>query len=483
MGAVWRANDERLNRIVALKQLVLPPTLSVADRHEATERIMREGRLAARLQHPHAISVFDVTDHDGTPWLVMEYQPARSLAAVLADRGRLAPQVVAEIGRQLASALAAAHAAGIVHRDVKPGNVLLGEAPDGQPVAKLTDFGISRATDDVTVTRTGVLSGTPAYLAPEVARGAQPKPAADVFALGATLYTAVEGHTPFGEAENSLALLHVVAHGQVIPPRQAGPLTATLMQLLRNAPHERPTMPQAEAALARVADGGHHLPHQPLPAGPGQPVPPAVAPHTRVDLPATATTGRHASPGGQWLGRYERRPALLVAAGVGLTVLAVIFALAATSGEDDPVAGQSTKPITVPTIAITSTTIPPTTTTTRTVTPDELQQAVAEYYQLLPKDIEKAWNRLSPSAQDLGYEKYEEIWSRVEAVQATPTGVDAATMTVRVMLVYRIEDARRPQAEIRELTLIPTDSGALLIEQDRRISDAQAPTSTRKRRG
>ena len=168
---------------------------------------MREGRIGARLQHPHVISMFDVVVHDERPWLVMEYLPSKSLAAMLAESGPMEPRVVAEIGRQVADGLAAAHAAGVVHRDVKPGNVLI--ADDGR--VKLTDFGVSRAVDDVQLTRTGLIAGTPAFLSPEVARGQEPTAASDVFALGATLYAAVEGRPPFGLDDNAYALLHKVA--------------------------------------------------------------------------------------------------------------------------------------------------------------------------------------------------------------------------------------------------------------------------------
>ncbi|MGH4025489.1 MAG: serine/threonine-protein kinase, partial [Pseudonocardiaceae bacterium] len=162
MGVVWRAHDIRLDRTVAVKQLLMQPGLGKAETEAATARAMREGRIAARLQHPHAISVYDVA-LDGiddsvsvgqaVPWLVMEYLPSRSLAAVLAERGTLPPREVAKIGRQIAAALAAAHRAGIVHSDVKPGNVLLGV--DG--IVKITDFGISRASWEAAVTRTGVV--------------------------------------------------------------------------------------------------------------------------------------------------------------------------------------------------------------------------------------------------------------------------------------------------------------------------------------
>uniref|UniRef100_UPI0039BF7300 serine/threonine-protein kinase n=1 Tax=Lentzea alba TaxID=2714351 RepID=UPI0039BF7300 len=251
MGVVWTAHDERLHRTVAVKQLLLQPGLAEADTDEAKRRAMREGRIAARLQHPHAVAVYDVAEDDSQPWLIMEYLPSKSLSAVLSERGTLPPRDVASIGMQVASALAAAHNAGIVHRDIKPGNVLLGD--DG--TVKITDFGISRATGDVTVTATGMLAGTPAYLAPEVAKGYDPGSPSDVFSLGSTLYAAIEGTPPFGLSENTIALLHKVASGKVDPPRNAGPMTALLMRLLRAEPEDRPTMAEARDALASVANG------------------------------------------------------------------------------------------------------------------------------------------------------------------------------------------------------------------------------------
>lgn len=251
MGIVWQAHDERLHRTVAVKQMLLQPGLSAAQAEEARRRCMREGRIAARLTHPNAITVYDVAEHDDDPWLIMEYLPSKSLATVLSEQGTIPPTEAARIGAQVASALVAAHAAGIVHRDIKPANVLLGD--DG--TVKITDFGISRATGDVTVTATGMLAGTPAYLAPEVAKGEDPKPAADVFSLGSTLYTAVEGHSPFGLSENTLALLYAVAAGKITPPKQAGPLTALLMQLLRVEPSERPPLTTTKDNLQAVAEG------------------------------------------------------------------------------------------------------------------------------------------------------------------------------------------------------------------------------------
>ncbi|TCJ95384.1 serine/threonine-protein kinase [Nocardia alba] len=251
MGVVWRATDVRLRRTVAVKQVLLAPGLTGTQALEGKLRAMREGRIAARLHHPNAITVFDVAEEDGQPWLVMEYMNAPSLAAKLSGGVTLPPIEVAGIGAQAAAALSAAHDAGIMHRDVKPANLLVGD--DG--TVKLTDFGISHATGDVTVTATGFLAGTPAYLAPEIARGDSPKPAADVFALGSTLYAASEGAPPFGEGDNPLAVLHAVARGVVPEPKNAGPLAPVLMWLLTASAEDRPTMAQARAALEDVAAG------------------------------------------------------------------------------------------------------------------------------------------------------------------------------------------------------------------------------------
>src|SRR5689334_18298116 len=255
MGAVWRGTDELLNRTVAVKELLAaaePPTAAgVEQLEESRQRLMREGRIGARLQHPHVISMFDVVVHEDRPWLVMEYLPSKSLAAMLNETGPMSPREAAEVGRQVADGLAAAHAAGVVHRDVKPGNVLIAE--DGR--VKLTDFGVSRAVDDVQLTRTGLIAGTPAFLSPEVARGQVPTAASDVFALGATLYAAVEGRPPFGLDDNAYALLHKVATSSPEPPQQAGTLTALIMRLLADDPAQRPTAAEARDTLAAVAEG------------------------------------------------------------------------------------------------------------------------------------------------------------------------------------------------------------------------------------
>lgn len=252
MGAVWQAHDEVLHRTVAIKQLLLQPGLESNEAEDARQRTMREGRIAARLHHPNAISVFDVvTDDNGQPCLIMEYLKSKSLATLLQERKTLPPLDVARIGAQIAAALKEAHAVGIVHRDIKPGNILLA----GNGLVKITDFGISRAKDDVTVTKTGMIAGTPAYLAPEVAIGGDPGPESDIFSLGSTLYAACEGQPPFGLSENTLSLLHAVAAGQINPPRQSGPLASVLAVLLHPDVSHRPTAEECEDLLAAVGRG------------------------------------------------------------------------------------------------------------------------------------------------------------------------------------------------------------------------------------
>jgi serine/threonine protein kinase len=253
MGDVWEAQDERLHRAVAVKRLHPQAGVSAELAEVSTGRAMREARITARLQHAHAVTVYDVVEDHGQPCLIMQLVPSDPLSARLAQ-GRVLPvREVTRLGADVASALAAAHQAGIVHRDVKPGNVLLGE--DG--AARISDFGIAHAMGDVTLTTTGLVTGTPAYLAPEVARGEDSGYAADVFSLGATLYTALEGHPPFGAGNgNPMALLHRVASGLVEPPRQSGPLAPLLERMLQPRPEDRPTMATVADELARAAAGG-----------------------------------------------------------------------------------------------------------------------------------------------------------------------------------------------------------------------------------
>ena len=417
MGVVWEAYDELLYRTVAVKQLLVQPGQGEQEAEEAKRRAMREGRIAARLQHPNAVAVYDVVDEgDGMPWLVMEYVPSRSLSAVLEDRGSLHPKEVARIGMHVASALAAAHAAGIVHRDVKPGNVLLGE--DG--TVKITDFGISRAVGDATVTATGVLAGTPAYLAPEIAKGQDPSTSSDVFSLGATLYAAVEGVPPFGVSDNPLALLHKVASGRVTPPEQAGPLAAPLMALLSDEPTERASMTQVRDALGEIA-AGRRAPALIAAAAPtaGERV---TATGTRMDIrPVQAhggpdrTTALPRGTAGRQVGsaspRLNRPAALGIAAAVVVAIVVGILAATLNSNHDSAQSGQGGS-----TTSSTATDQQSSQQERITSQPSGEQEVklIVDYYDLLASSPQAAWAKLSPGYQATfqgGFSAWKTQWS------------------------------------------------------------------------
>ncbi|WP_220448610.1 serine/threonine-protein kinase [Nonomuraea mesophila] len=249
MGTVWRARDELLDRQVAVKEISLAHRPE-PERETLLGRTMREARLSARLNHPNIAVVYDVVEADARPWIVLQYVPSRSLTEVIRERGPLPAATVARIGLDLLDALRAAHAKGIVHRDVKPSNVLL--ADDGHAV--LTDFGLATTLDDQAhLTREGIVLGTPAYISPERARGAPSTPQADLWSLGATLYEAVEGHSPFGDS-GALATLSAVLTSSPAPMRQAGPLTLLLTGLLDKDPERRIGAAEAQQELARIAD-------------------------------------------------------------------------------------------------------------------------------------------------------------------------------------------------------------------------------------
>lgn len=251
MGTVWRAHDELLRRDVAVKEVLLPPGLPAAERDMLCERTLREARAAAALNHPSVIRVFDVVNDDNQPWIVMELLEARSLADIIREDGPLPPRTVAAIGLAVLGALEAAHVAGVLHRDIKPGNVMV--APDGRTT--LTDFGVASAPGDSSLTSTGLLLGSPQYIAPERARGQAFGPASDLFSLGATLYAAVQGKPPFDRGD-PLPTLTAVVGEDPDPMPQAGPLQPVLTGLLIKDPAERFTHAQARKGLLSVLGTG-----------------------------------------------------------------------------------------------------------------------------------------------------------------------------------------------------------------------------------
>ncbi|MEV0646824.1 protein kinase [Phytomonospora sp. NPDC050363] len=257
MGAVWRAHDGLLQRDVAVKEVLLPPELPAAERDTLVERTLREARAAAALSHASVIRVFDVITEGGRPWIIMELLQARSLADILKEDGPMPPRVVAKIGLSMLGALEAAHAAGILHRDVKPGNVLI--SSDGRCV--LSDFGVARTNQPSNLTTPGMVLGSAHYIAPERATGGQIGPASDLFSLGVTLYAAVEGRPPFDRA-NALATMQAVVHDPPESPRRAGPLMAILGGLLDKDPHRRWTVEQTRAAIQQLLGGAGPLASQ-----------------------------------------------------------------------------------------------------------------------------------------------------------------------------------------------------------------------------
>ncbi|MGW2177645.1 protein kinase domain-containing protein [Streptomyces sp. NPDC001732] len=303
MGMVWRAHDLALHRDVALKEVRPPdPALAENDPESARllrERVLREARALARLDHPGVVTVHHIVDGGaGTyPWIVMELVPGASLAERLAE-GTLTPTEAAGLGRGVLSALRAAHAAGILHRDVKPANVLL--RTDGSPV--LTDFGIAAIRESTSLTATGSIIGSPDYMAPERIRGDEGNPSSDLWSLGMMLYVAVEGRHPLRKA-TTLATLAAVLDEEVPPPRQAGPLTPVLEALLTRNPAARPGAEELDRMLAAVSTPT--TPPRQDPRVPQDAVPPRPQPFAPQDATPSggptrvlpASPARHPAPG------------------------------------------------------------------------------------------------------------------------------------------------------------------------------------------
>ena len=250
MGTVWRAADTLLRRDVAIKEVILPPGLAPSDRDAMYERTMREARAAAALQHPAVVQVYDVVHENGRPWIVMELLDARSLADMVIEDGPVTPRVVAKIGIALLGALEVAHAHGVLHRDVKPANVLI--CSDGRCV--LTDFGVARMPTDVQLTTPGMVLGSPHFISPERAMGSEFGPPSDLFSLGVTLYTAVEGRPPFDKGD-PIETMHAVVEDPPAPAVRAGSLTPVLMGLLEKDPARRMDVQIARTILRQQLAG------------------------------------------------------------------------------------------------------------------------------------------------------------------------------------------------------------------------------------
>jgi serine/threonine protein kinase len=304
MGTVWLAEDDILSRRVAVKEVSPPADMTEREREMLGERTLREARTAARMSHPNVVTIYDVVEDDGRPWIVMELIPSRSLRDLVEADGPLTAQQAAGIGLQILAALRAAHALGIMHRDVKPGNVLM----DADGRAVLADFGIARTQDSPALTTSGVLVGSPSYIAPERARGEPGGPESDLWSLGATLYALVEGRPAYARA-GALATLLAVVNEDPDSPSRAGALWPVIRGLLDHVPSRRPGPDEAERMLREIADtvGGSRtasFPVVPPPAAGGGTVPGTgphssleSAEHTRTLRPWNALPPPEADPG------------------------------------------------------------------------------------------------------------------------------------------------------------------------------------------
>jgi serine/threonine protein kinase len=250
MGTVWQAVDTVLRRDVAVKEVLLPPGMPPSERTAMYERTFREGRAAAALSHPSVVQVYDVVTENGRPWIVMELLQARSLSEIIIADGPIAGRAVAKIGIALLGALEVAHAAGVLHRDVKPANVLI--CGDGRCV--LTDFGVARMPSESNLTQPGMVLGSPHFISPERAIGAAFGPPSDLFSLGVTLYTAAEGRPPFDRGD-PFDTMRAIVEDEPTPAVRAGVLTPVLMGLLIKDPAQRWTVGESRQALRDLVSG------------------------------------------------------------------------------------------------------------------------------------------------------------------------------------------------------------------------------------
>ena len=471
MGAVWRGQDEVLGRIVALKKIGVAPGGITPD----ALRAEREAKLAAKLNHANVVAVFDlveeVVDGQSQQWLVMEYVEGTNLSDLIRRRGPLTPDEAAPILAQTASALAAAHGAGIVHRDVKPSNILV--APDGQ--VKLSDFGIARTSGDPSLTQTGLVTGSPAYLSPEVASGQQATPASDAWSWGATLFHALEGRPPYQVGDNLLGALYRIVHEEPPGSDAAGWLAPALAATMTRAPGQRWSMSSAQAFLE---------------AGPqAQPVVAAVGGLADIGLGGTGPSGtaevpRAASyddgggtqvlplattasppppppdPGNAPDQPDERRRRVLLTAGVALAVaIAVVIAFVIglqDDGDDDPTDSPSS-----PAAGSSA----PTSQSAEAPTEDGMESFVQTYIETASTDPQQAFGMLTEAfqAKSKGLSAYEDFWSEVTDPRVLSVHADPDTLRVRYVYHY-VRDGKKHTDHIQlQLTF---EAGTYLIADE-----------------
>ncbi len=447
MGAVWRAQDTVLGRAVALKRLGGIGTAEGPDH----ERARREAMLAARLNHPHIVAVYDlVVDDEGWSWLVMEHVPGITLSHAI-TQGTLQTEAVARIGRQVGEALAAAHAAGIAHRDVKPSNILLTQ----EGTAKLSDFGIARGENDDALTRTGQVTGSPAYLPPEVARGANGGPAGDMWSLGATLFHAASGRAPYSGEGTAVSTLFRIVQDPVPQLEGHGALSSVVARLMTPEPEGRPDAVGVAAALAVIAGDTQSNATQavtPLAMDtPGDADPDATMPVDATEAmtatsamapvpPAPVPAPEPVGPPRADEDRRSKRPWLIAAAAALVVVLIAAFAITRGGDGDDTTAAP--EPLTA----------------------QELDTFGRDFVQTASADPDEAFELLTPEAQDAvgGIEAFRDSWAPAEGATPTEVAPDAAAETVAVTYQYTVTTQRSSSTS----TTSPTPTGSPSPQDD-----------------
>jgi eukaryotic-like serine/threonine-protein kinase len=482
MGTVWLCRDETLRRDVAVKQVGLLPGESVTD----SARALREARSSAALSHRNVVTVFDVVEERRAIWLVMEHVPSRSLADLIRQEGPLDVARVADIGAQVADGLAAAHAAGMMHRDVKPGNILVRD--DG--LAKVSDFGIARSAGDPALTQSGLLTGTPSYFSPELARGAAPTPASDVWALGATLYAAVQGRPPYRPRENPVAVLHDIATQQPPAPDRAGYLEPVLLRTLDRDPASRWSMADAAHALNRLARD------HPLESTRVQTLAATAPVSGPVSAPASgAASDRGSGPRSGPARTSSRRPAPVpdrrardatarpvrlgpersrrrrggYAVLAALALLLVVGGLAFVLTHNAPGRSPSASDQQSTSAGGSSSGSPSARAGGSATTSSSRSQTKAAfvrgYFAAAPGGTDRAWAQLGPGEQAQGRGSYDGFWRTIASVDVRDiqpaTGADSVDLT----LTYHKTDGES-STERHRLDLVRSRDGGYLIDDD-----------------
>jgi serine/threonine protein kinase len=516
MGSVWLCRDDKLGREVAVKQVGgLPGESSM---HLA--RALREARHSAALNHPNVVAIFDALEEGDHVWLVMEYVPSRTLSEIIRADGPLSPVRAARIAAQVADGLAAAHALGTVHRDVKPSNILVRD----DDRALIADFGIARTVGQEQLTRSGMVTGTPVYFAPELARGGEPSPASDVWALGVSLYAAVEGGPPYPDQSNAIALLNTIASQPAPRPTHAGPLAEPIAHMLDPDPATRWSMAEVARTLRQIATeppGAQESeeestailvapapepapePSQPPPpqdtvrnparrvpaaAAPSEPAPAEAAeppPPPRDPVPDAA---RAVPPAPE-----RRRLAPLLVAGLLVLGLAAVGGWWLTKSDPAPTASPGDSRSRTPSPKQSrgpsaSTSAPagdagdsgnadaddePSTPesssgeepsagdTPAASTAGSAEEFMTDYYSHLPGDTDAAWAMMSPEEQARvgGKGKYDGFWATIDAVRVEGTESVGGDV-VEVSLVYTT--GGRTEPETRQVRVEPAGDGYLI---------------------